>query len=284
MAKSKPHADGQQEEQLKQRMRLYAKTYLDKNRDLINARKRAAYRKNREAILEKERLWRISNPELAKERSRKSREKHREKRNARNREYMRLARLADPQKFRRRARESAATNREAARQRSARYYERHKQKALAANNKSQKKRRQTDPAFAIAQRLRSRFASALNAQSAEKLNKTLDLIGCSVAELMSHLEAQFLPGMTWENRSQWHIDHIIPVALFDMRDKDQQNAAFHYTNLRPLWATDNHKKGARPPAPQHLFGFAYAAKIADGMISMRQVGRRKDGTRQHGHD
>jgi len=283
MAKSKPPADDEQEDALKQRRRLYAKTYFDKHRDSINARKRAAYKKNREAILEKSRLKRASSLDLARHRDRKSREKHRENRNARNREYMKRARAADPEKFRQRAKESARKNRESTRKRSARYYERHKGKAQAATNKYHKSRRQTDPAFAMSQRLRRRFLRALNAQSAKKLNKTLDLIGCSVAELMLHLEAQFVPGMTWENRSQWHIDHIIPVALFDMRDASQQQAAFHYTNLRPLWARDNHKKGAKPPAPQHLFGFAYAAKITEG-DRPRLRRQAKNGTRQHGND
>jgi hypothetical protein len=282
MAKSKPHADGKQEEQRKKRVRLYAKTYFAKHRDAINARKRAAYIKNREAILEKARLGRLRDVDAAKAKDRENRAKYRERRNARNREYMMLARIANPEKFRLRAKVSARKNREAARKRSARYYERHKGKALASNNKCHKKRMKTDPAFAISQRLRSRFSRALNAQSAKKLNKTLDLIGCSVAELMLHLEAQFVPGMTWENRSQWHIDHIIPVALFDMRDGDQQQAAFHYTNLRPLWAIDNHKKGAKPPAPQHLFGFAYAARIAVA-ASAKPKKRRTDGGQHSDH-
>ena len=283
MAKSKPPADEQQEDALKQRRRLYAKTYFEKHRDLINARKRVDYKKNREAILEKARTKRASIPDLSKERDRNSREKHRERRNARNREYMKIARDANPEKFRKRAKESAVKNREAARKRSARYYERHKGKAQAANNKCQKRRMQTDPAFAMSQRLRRRFTRAINSQSAKKLNNTLDLIGCSVAELMLHLESQFVPGMTWKNRSEWHIDHIIPIALFDMRDVSQQQAAFHYTNLRPLWAIDNHKKGAKPPSPQHLFGFAYAARIALG-DSLPGRRKPKDGTRQHGND
>lgn len=283
MAKPKPQAERQQEDERKQRARLYAKTYFLKHRDAINARKRAAYQKNRAAILERARLGRLLDLDAARERDRQSRERHREERNSRNREYMRQSRLANPEKFRKRAKESALKNRESARKRSARYYERHKARALAANNKSTKKRRQTDPLFAIACRLRKRLARAINAQSAEKRSSSLDLIGCSVVELMSHLESQFLSGMTWENRSEWHIDHIVPIALFDLRDKDQQLAAFHYTNLRPLWAKDNHKKGAKPPAPQHLFGFAYADKIAQGM-SRRQKRFGRKHARHNGDD
>ena len=74
---------------------------------------------------------------------------------------------------------------------------------------------------------------------------TLDLLGCSVEELWIHLEKQFTAGMTRENhgRNGWHIDHIIPCASFDLSDPEQQSQCFHYTNLQPLWAEDNIKKG-----------------------------------------
>lgn len=62
---------------------------------------------------------------------------------------------------------------------------------------------------------------------------------------MAHLEAQFAPGMTWENRGEWHVDHIRPLASFDLTDPEQLRTASHYTNLQPLWASDNLAKGAR---------------------------------------
>jgi hypothetical protein len=47
--------------------------------------------------------------------------------------------------------------------------------------------------------------------------------------------------MTWENHGQygWHIDHIRPVSSFSAEEIMQVN---HYTNLQPLWASDNIKK------------------------------------------
>jgi len=50
--------------------------------------------------------------------------------------------------------------------------------------------------------------------------------------------------MTRENQGVWHVDHIKAVANFDLEDEEEQKKCFHYTNLQPLWAEDNLKKGA----------------------------------------
>lgn len=43
---------------------------------------------------------------------------------------------------------------------------------------------------------------------------------------------------------KWHIDHIKPLAYFDLTDKVQFLVACNYINLQPLWAKDNLSKGA----------------------------------------
>lgn len=92
--------------------------------------------------------------------------------------------------------------------------------------------------------LRSRFHHAISRALINKSQSSIDLLGCSIDEFKSHIEKQFKDGMTWENWSfnGWHIDHIRPVASFDLSDKKQQQQCFHYTNLQPLWAKDNLKK------------------------------------------
>jgi Prasinovirus endonuclease VII len=78
----------------------------------------------------------------------------------------------------------------------------------------------------------------------EKSVRTIELLGCSIPELRNHLEKQFKPGMTWENYGPvWHIDHHKPCAKFDFADPAQQRECFHFSNLQPLFAGENLKKG-----------------------------------------
>lgn len=74
----------------------------------------------------------------------------------------------------------------------------------------------------------------------KKSERCADYVGCSLEDLRSHIEKTFVEGMTWDNYgSEWHIDHKIPCAAFDMDDSLEQRACWHYTNLQALWARDN---------------------------------------------
>jgi hypothetical protein len=81
----------------------------------------------------------------------------------------------------------------------------------------------------------------------KKSHSIMELTGCTLEFLRGYLESRFLADMTWENYGKfgWHIDHIRPCASFDLSDPEQQKICFHYTNLQPLWAKDNHSKGAK---------------------------------------
>ena len=99
--------------------------------------------------------------------------------------------------------------------------------------------------YKLVQCLRQRVRKAIFSTGSKKCDHTMDLVGCSILELLSHLASQFQPGMTFENHGEWHIDHIIPCAVFNLTDPEQQKACFHYSNLQPLWAEENIRKGGR---------------------------------------
>lgn len=107
------------------------------------------------------------------------------------------------------------------------------------------KRMKVDRGYRLLHLLRCRITAAVRSKGVRKTGKTRQLIGCTTAELMAHLSALFKPGMSWENYGDWHVDHVKPCALFDLRKRADQLACFHYTNLQPLWAIDNFRKGKR---------------------------------------
>jgi len=74
-----------------------------------------------------------------------------------------------------------------------------------------------------------------------------EFVDYSLEELMQHLERQLLPGMTWGNQGEWHIDHIIPQSSFRFSSPDDPEfkACWALSNLRPMWAKENIQKNAR---------------------------------------
>lgn len=104
-------------------------------------------------------------------------------------------------------------------------------------------RRSNRPEVSMMNNLRSRIARFVSGKS--KSGHTSDLLGCSVEELMNYLGSKFQEGMTWDNYGKWHIDHAVPCSSFDLSSPVNQKQCFHYTNLQPLWALDNLKKGTK---------------------------------------
>jgi len=74
-----------------------------------------------------------------------------------------------------------------------------------------------------------------------------DIIGLSQEELRLYLESRFQPGMAWENWTTdgWHLDHIKPLAAFDLNNPEELKKACHYTNLQPLWSQENLSKSSK---------------------------------------
>jgi len=121
-----------------------------------------------------------------------------------------------------------------------RWKNRNKQKLKYIHNK----RLTTDVFYKLKLNLRSRFYHAIRGNY--KSGSAVKDLGCDISFFKSFIESKFTDGMTWENwgrgmngRKEWQIDHIKPLASFDLTDKKQLQEACHYTNLQPLWAIDN---------------------------------------------
>jgi hypothetical protein len=119
------------------------------------------------------------------------------------------------------------------------YVESNKDKIRLQQKAYDKNRLKTNIQYKLCCNLRSRLYKAINRNF--KAGSAVRDLGCTVEELKPYLESKFQPGMTWDNWTTdgWHIDHIKPLASFDLTDRNQLLEACHYTNLQPLWAKDN---------------------------------------------
>lgn len=107
-----------------------------------------------------------------------------------------------------------------------------------------RERRRTDPDHMMLCSCRQMLRRCLDSTGEKKNNRTEQILKYTKSELKSHIESQFVDGMTWDNRSEWHIDHIKPISLFIKEGETNPAIINALSNLQPLWAKDNLLKGA----------------------------------------
>lgn len=117
------------------------------------------------------------------------------------------------------------------------YREINSDKITEYHKKYSEKRRKTDDLFDFKERVRNLIKNSFDRKKLKKINKTAEILGCDFEFFKGYIEAKFKDGMTWENRSKWHLDHIIPLMLAET--KEEVIKLCHYTNFQPLWGTDN---------------------------------------------
>lgn len=114
-------------------------------------------------------------------------------------------------------------------------------------NEWQRKNRERKPSVRLAQAIRNTMNAALRGRY--RACSYIEAIGCTTIELMHHLESQFDPEMNWKlyghGFGKWSVDHIRPLASFNLDDPGQQRQAFHYSNLRPMWFEENCAKSSK---------------------------------------
>jgi len=201
----------------KEKKKIYWQKWYSKNKEW-----RKEYRlKHKERDQKTKKLWRLKNKEKIKERMKLYRLKHKE----RDKKYAKEYRIKNINKIKKRMKSYRIRSR----------------KKIAAYVRTRFK---NDIHFRIRMNLRHRIYLAL--KGTVKSKKTIDLLGISIDNFWSHLESKFKLGMNKNNYGKkWHIDHVVPCASFDLTKPEEQFKCFHYTNLQPLWAKENLKKGAK---------------------------------------
>jgi len=207
------------------KLKKYRKKYYNKNKLEINNYKKEYYYKNKLKINERCRKYNKKNKLKINQQRKKYRKKNAEKIKA----YDKFRNIRDKDK------------RSKCRMR---YYYKNKKIIIIKNSKYASKRRKKDLNFKLLINLRRRILLALKGKS--KSDNTMNLLGVKNVEFVwAYLEKQFKPGMTRKNHGKWHIDHIIPCSSFDLTKPEEQAKCFHYTNLQPLWASENLSTGNR---------------------------------------
>jgi len=107
------------------------------------------------------------------------------------------------------------------------------------------KKRKENSLFYLSEKIRRLILHSLTNNGFTKKSRSYEILGCSFDYFKNHIESKFTDGMTWENRSKWHIDHIIPIS--SAKTEAEILKLNHYTNLQPLWAADNIRKGNKMP-------------------------------------
>jgi hypothetical protein len=204
--------------------RARGKIYYQKNAEKVIKQTREYLERNKEKMLEWKReysrKWYIENQEHIKEYSKKYYEENKSKERERSKRFFEN----NPD------------------------YRKNYSKKWKENNPDYEKewlrnKREIDPAFRLSKNLGRHIRESIN--RCKGGYHWEDLLGFTLQELKEHLEKQFKSGMTWNNYGIWHIDHIRPISSFSFNSyKDKEfKECWALSNLQPLWAEDNLKKG-----------------------------------------
>jgi hypothetical protein len=114
-------------------------------------------------------------------------------------------------------------------------------------NNYHKERKENNPNIRLACILRSKISTNIRRVGSIKDQKSLDIVGLNSWDCFrKYIETKFENGMNWDNygigqnNTTWHIDHIIPISSASTLEEVKK--LNHYSNLRPMWGSDNIRK------------------------------------------
>jgi hypothetical protein len=123
------------------------------------------------------------------------------------------------------------------------YREKHKERVSQYSKDYTKKKRNEDLFFRLKGNLRVRIKEYMKTKKITSKNRTFDFVGCEPKILIEYLEKQFNDGINWDNYGKWHIDHKIPLSC--AKTEEELYNLCHFTNLQPMWAEENLRKGSK---------------------------------------
>ena len=96
-------------------------------------------------------------------------------------------------------------------------------------NLRERKRRAVDVNYRLNNNTRRRIHRALKGKS--KSSSTINILGLDIDRYKKWIEFQFTPEMNWSN---FEIDHVKAICLFDASKDEELREAFNWKNTQPL--------------------------------------------------
>ena len=200
-----------------ERKKLYDKEYKLKNKEKFKEYKKEYYTKNKEYILNK------------------------------NADYH--SKMSDNQKINKldKTKDWQNNNREKVNKYNLEYYYKNKETVLPRQKQYIANKYKTDINYKLRTILSTIISKQIKKANIKKSKSSLKIVGLpSWNDFKNYIESQFTEGMSWNNygiganNDTWHIDHIKPIS--SGINEDEIYSLNHYTNLRPMWCSDNIRK------------------------------------------
>ncbi|BDT79220.1 hypothetical protein [Polynucleobacter yangtzensis] len=217
------------------------KVYYKTNKEKVNVLSKAYYEANKDKLNIQRKVYREANKGKVKSINKAYYEANKDKIKAQNKAYY-------------------ETNKDKVRATQIARKGANKERYLAKRMSYISSRQKLDKLYELKNILRACVWKSFNRVGYTKKSKTNQILGADWSTVKAHFESQFKDGMSWENMGEWHIDHIIPMAL--AKTEEDAIKLNHYTNLRPLWAKDNlSKRDALPSNDElHQYGIDWLLK------------------------
>ena len=206
---NKRQIESSKNEEIKNYKSNYGKRYREINKKSLEEKSKENYRKKKDKIKERVKIYGILNKDKIREKKQKYRKENP------NREYME------------------------------KYREDNKDKLREYFKNYVREKRNNDINYRLKDQLRHRIKEGLKFRGFKKEKRTEEILGCRIEDFIKYIENKFEIWMNWENygkyngdlRFGWDIDHIIPLSLAN--NKEEMIKLCHHTNLQPLCSYTN---------------------------------------------
>ena len=216
-------------------MKAYRKDWYKDNKDKLKVKYKNYYESNKQTLNDKQKNYaKVNKDKICSYKKAYAKD---------NKDKIKAYKEANKDRIKLKEKAYAKANRDKIKVQQKAYREANKDKIKLEKKAYKDNKLKTDIQYKLSHNLRTRLRNTIKGNY--KAGSAVRDLGCSIEKLKQHLESKFQPGMTWDNWTfdGWHIDHIKPLASFDLTDRQQLLEACHYTNLQPLWAIDNLSKG-----------------------------------------